>query len=452
MYIYSSQDISAKIKIMSSRCCVHVKEAVVIGPCKPTPNHILQLSALDSQLFVRFTFEYLLVYKPRCGSFDKATVTDNVKSALGRALVPYYPLAGRVRARPDGSGLEVVCRGQGAVFISAVSDSTAASDFDGAPCRRAMWRKFLSFHVADVLKGGPPLVVQLTWLSDGGATLAVGFNHCLCDGVGSGEFLNSFADLAIGKQGLVGLDPKPISGRHLLDPISSFCVSRDDNSLSHPEFRSVPDVSGFASRFVRERLMPTSVIFEQNELDGLKKLTRVATFTSFEILAAHVWRSWARGLNLPSDQIVKLVFSVNIRQRVNSRLPSGYYGNAFVLGCAEARAGELAGKGLRHAAELVKGAKERVGDEYVREVVELVSWNRASVDSVGVLIMTQWSRLGLESVDFGIGRPVQVGPVCCDKYCVVLPVCGVAGAFKVNLAVPSTAVDQYLHYLRNAAA
>ncbi|KAL7107615.1 hypothetical protein ACP275_06G066300 [Erythranthe tilingii] len=434
------------------RSSVYVKEAVVITPCKPTPNHILQLSALDSQLFVRFTFEYLLVYKPRLlgASFDKATVTDNVKSALGRALVPYYPLAGRVRTRPDGSGLEVVCRGQGAVFISAVSDSTAASDFEGAPCRRAMWRKFLSFHVADVLKGGPPLVVQLTWLSDGGATLAVGFNHCLCDGIGSGEFLNSFADLAIGKHGLVELDPKPISGRHLLDPIS-FCVSRD-NSLSHPEFRSVPDLSGFASRFVRERLMPTSVIFDQNELDGLKKLTRVTTFTSFEILSAHVWRSWARGLNLSSDQIVKLVFSVNIRQRVNSRLPSGYYGNAFVLGCAEARAGDLAGKGLRHAAELVKSAKERVGDEYVREVVELVSWNRASVDSVGVLIMTQWSRLGLESVDFGIGRPVQVGPVCCDKYCVVLPVCGVADAFKVNLAVPSTAVDQYLYYLRNAAA
>lgn len=33
------------------------------------------------------------------------------------------------------------------------------------------------------------LVVHLTWLSDGGATLAVGFNHCLCDGIGSDEFL-----------------------------------------------------------------------------------------------------------------------------------------------------------------------------------------------------------------------------------------------------------------------
>ncbi|KAI3458518.1 hypothetical protein Pfo_015181 [Paulownia fortunei] len=419
-----------EIKMSSS---VHVKEAVLITPSEPTPNHILQLSALDSQLFVRFTFEYLLVYKPRHG-LDRAATTGNVKSALGRALVPYYPLAGRVRNRADGLGLEVVCRGQGAVFIDAVSDSTV-SEFEGAPRRGAQWRKFLSLH--------------LTWLSDGGATLAVGFNHCLCDGIGSGEFLNSFADLATGKLGLSELKHKPIWSRHLLDPISF--GPTHNNPLSHPEFRSVPDVCGFTSRYVQERLTPTSITFDRIRLNELKKLTK-STYTSFEVLSAHVWRSWARALNLPSNQILKLVFSINIRQRVNPSLPSGYYGNAFVLGCAHACVGDLTKNGLGYSAELVKRAKERVGDGYVREVVESVSSTRASVDSVGVLIMTQWSWLGLQSVDFGIGRPVQVGPVCCDKYCILLPVSDVASAFKVNLAVPSSAVDQYLYFLRNTCA
>ncbi|KAK6135791.1 hypothetical protein DH2020_030486 [Rehmannia glutinosa] len=377
---------------------VHVKEAVLITPSQPTPNHTLQLSALDSQLFVRFTFEYLLVYEPRHG-FDRAAIKNNVKSALGRALVPYYPLAGRVRTRADGLGLEVVCRAQGAVFIDAVSDCTV-SEFEEGPKRRAQWRKFLSLHVADVLKGGSPLVVQLTWLSDGGATLAVGFNHCMCDGIGSGEFLNLFAELAMGNRGLAELKSKPVWSRHLLD------WTGHTNPLGHPEFRSVPDLCG-----------------------------------------------WARALKLPSNQIVKLIFSVNIRDRVEPALPSGYYGNAFVLGCAYTRVGDLGDRGLGYAVELVMRAKESVRDEYVREVVESVSLTRASVvDPVGVLIMTQWSRLGLESVDFGIGRPVQVGPVCCDKYCVLLPICGVASGIKVNLAIPSSAVDQYLYFLRNICA
>ncbi|KAH6819839.1 HXXXD-type acyl-transferase family protein [Perilla frutescens var. hirtella] len=431
---------------------LHVNQAVLITPSEPTPNQILQLSALDSQLFVRFTFEYLLVYKPRRG-IDRDTITDNVKSALGRALVPYYPLAGRVRTRPDGKVLEVVCRSQGALFIAATVSSFTVSEFDGAPQRRAHWRNLLSFHAADVLNGAPPLVVQLTWLQDGGATLAVGFNHCLCDGVGSGEFLNSFAELALG---LTELRPRtrPTWSRHLLNPILPLRLSLDD-SISLPVFGSVPDVCGFTSRFVRERLMPTSIIFDQNRLNELKESTKSKpshrTRTSFEVVSGHVWRSWARALNLASNQVVKLVFPVNIRQRVSwPSLPSGYYGNAVVLGCAEACVADLEGKGLSYAAELVARAKERVGEEYVREVVESVSWEkRARVDPVGALIMTQWSRLGLESVDFGMGRPVQVGPVCWDKYFIVLPVCGVPNALKVSLAVPPTALDQYLYFLTN---
>ncbi|KAL8552212.1 hypothetical protein ACS0TY_001056 [Phlomoides rotata] len=420
------------------------KQAVLIVPSDSTPNHILQLSALDSQLFVRFTFEYLLVYKPSNG-VDRASITNNVKSALGRALVPYYPLAGRVRSRADGSGLEVVCRAQGALFIEAVSNCTG-SEFNGAPKRISQWRKFLSFDVADVLDGAPPLVVQLTWLSDGGATLAVGFNHCLCDGVGSGEFLNSFAELALGKRGYDELEPTPIWRRHLLDPVSF--ESTHDNSLSHPEFGSVADVCGFSSRYDRERLVPTSIVFDKNMVSELKKITK-STFTSFEVLSAHVWRSWARAMNLPSNQIVKLIFSVNIRQRVNPSFPSGYYGNAFVLGCAETSVGDLTENGLRYAAELVKRAKERVGNGYLREVVDSVSWNQETVDSVGSLIMTQWSRLGLESVEFGIGKPVRVSPVCSDKYCILCPVPSSITTVKVNLAVLSSAVDQYLYFLRN---
>ncbi|KAL3365534.1 hypothetical protein AABB24_010582, partial [Solanum stoloniferum] len=383
IHIFLHNKLDAK---MSSS--VLVKEAILITPSEPTPIQVLPLSALDSQLFLRFTIEYLLVYKPSRHVLDKPAAVNRIKAALGRALVPYYPLAGRVRARTNGSaGLEVVCRAQGAAFIQAASDLTA-KEFEGAPRHNTQWRKLLSLQITDVLKGAPPLVVQLTWLSDGSATLGVGFNHCLCDGIGSAEFLNLFAELA-------------------------------------------------------------TVTFNRSRVNELKKLLTYSqsSCTSFEVLSAHIWKSWATSLNLPPNQTLKLLFTINIRNRVQPSLPIGYYGNGFVLGCAQSSARDLVEKGLGYAVGLVKRAKERVDDEYVREVVESVSSNGTSPDSVGVLIMSQWSKLGLEKVDIGMGRPVEVGPVCCDRYCILLPVYDQKDSVKVNVAVPTSAIDKYLYLL-----
>ncbi|KAM1020266.1 hypothetical protein ACFX13_042259 [Malus domestica] len=445
---------------------LRVKDAVVVTPSDPTPTCVLNLSAVDSQLFLRFTIEYLLVYTP-CPGLNQTSTASRVKAALAHALVPYYPLAGRVHPKPDGSSLEVVCRAQGAVFIEAVSYNVAVSDFERAPRYVAEWRKLLSLQVADVLKGAPPLVVQLTWLKDGAAALGVGFNHCVCDGIGSAEFLNSFAELATGKRGFTSeFKPKPVWDRHLLDPQPVHHAlnprhHRITNAASHPEYSKVPDVSNFVTRFANERLTPTSITFHKKYLIELKKLaastSRLSTessssYTSFEVLSGHVWRSWARALNLPPNQTLKILFSVNVRDRVRPSLPDGYYGNAFVLGCAQCSARELAENGLWHAAELVKRAKERVGEEHVRRVVESVSGEggRACPDSVGVLIVSQWSRLGLERVDFGMGKPVHVGSICSDRYCLFLP----AGhsndgdddrgeSVKVMVAVPTSAVEKY---------
>ncbi|KHN48578.1 Omega-hydroxypalmitate O-feruloyl transferase, partial [Glycine soja] len=171
-------------------------------------------------------------------------------------------------------------------------------------------------------------------------------------------------------------------------------------------------------------------------------------YTSFEVLAAHVWRSWARAIGFPPNQKLKLVFSVNVRNRVKPGLPEGYYGNAFVLGCAETSAKELEERGIGFGSGLVKRAKERVGNEHVREVMELVWERKACPDPVGVLIVSQWSRLGLEKIDVGMGKLLHVGPVCCDRYCLFLPLREHCVSVKVMVAVPTLAVDNYQLFMR----
>ncbi|XXG39757.1 hypothetical protein AAC387_Pa01g0633 [Persea americana] len=436
---------------------VEIKEATLVAPSEPTPTHILQLSALDSQPFLRFTIEYLLVYPPCC-DHDRTAIAARLKDGLARALVAYYPLAGRVRPQASSSSsLEVVCQAQGAVFIEAVSN-VRVYEFERAPHNPDHRRKFLALHVADVLRG-PPLVVQLTWLADGAAAVGVGISHCICDGVGSGEFLNSWSEFVNGRRGLNGPWPKPVWNRHLLDP-----VQPSTRSVPHPEFERVPDLSRFSTRLARNRLTPTAICFNRGHLAELKKLALrdkwfdsgrllgrlgESSYTSFEVLAAHVWRCWVRAMGLVDRQIVRLLFSINARKRVEPSLPEGYYGNGFVLGCAQTTVKELREKGLGFAARLVRKAKERVDDDYVRSVVEAVTESRASPDSVGVLILSQWSRLALEKVDIGLGRPVHVGPICSDIYCLFLPVFNEDDAVKVMLAVPMSVVAKYERLLRN---
>lgn len=434
---------------------VQVKSAALIPPSGPTQTHILKLSAIDSQLFLRFTIEYLLIY--RLNGEDKEAIIRRVKAALGRALVPYYPLAGRIRARPDGSCLEVVCRGQGAVFIEATADFTV-SDFEKAPRYVTEWRQLLALQVTDVVAGAPPLMVQMTWLSDGLA-VGVGFSHCICDGVGSVEFLNLFAKLAAGDNTRIitshqngsasaNFKPKPVWQRHLLDRMPF----NKETKSQHLEFNRVDDLCKFMTRFAPEQLTPTSVTFHEWRINELKNsITSTSqlkqnSVTSFEAVSAHIWKTWAKALNFPPSQTLKLLFSIDIRHRVKPSLPTGYYGNAIVLGCAQTTARELTENPISYAAKLIKEAKNRVDDNYVKEVVNSVSLNGPSCvpDQVGVLILSQWSKLGLERVDFGIGRPVQVGPVCTDRYCILLPVHDHNRSVKVMLAVPSLAVDNYL--------
>ncbi|KAF9616974.1 hypothetical protein IFM89_033044 [Coptis chinensis] len=432
---------------------VDVKEKVLVFPSEPTPLKTLPLSTLDSNPLMRFDVKYLFVYRSNPG-LNRNAIVAGIKNALARALVPYYPLAGRVRVGPDGKNLEVVCESQGAMFIEGVSKDITIADLEHAPSHCLQWRDFLTKPVDDDVvceDGAPPLVVQLTWLANGeGAAIGVGTSHCLMDGIGTAQFLNSFADLASGRREPDNFQPKSVWDCHLLDPTQMSLHTRN------LEFNLIPDISGFFATFGSETMSPTSVVFDKTRLTKLKKLASLTgqhselpfSFTSFEVLTAHVWRSWARSLDLPSEQILRMLFTVNIRNRLKPSLPEGYYGNGFVLTRAQATVKDLSDNDLGHTAGLIKNAKDNVGDEYVRSLIQSISESRQTTNSVGLFMVSQWSRLGLEKVDFGMGKPVHVGPICRERYCLFLPVYEQSDSVMVAVAMPNSAVAKYEYLLK----
>lgn len=429
---------------------VTAQAPVLVPPSQPTPCKVLSLSNLDDQLFLRFTIKYILVYRARNGDEDSVEV---MRSALAKVLVFYYPLAGRLRRSGDlqnnknnsNGRLEVVCNGEGAVFVEASADLTIDEFYRvQKPCKT--WKKLFHKVDADSFVGIPPLVVQVTRLRCGGFVLCVGFSHCLCDGLGSSQFLHAWAEMARGE---TVVSVRPVWGRHLLRPR---CPPRVE--YSHPEFKQVQDFCNLKERLKPDAIVSSSVCFNSAQLLELKKIASrdsacKCTYTSFEVLAAHVWRCWIRAMDLPSVQSIKLLFSVNVRKRLQPQLPEGFFGNGFVLACAETTVKELSESSLSYAVKLVQKAKASLTNEYIRSIVNYLDDKSARPDLVASLVISQWSRLELTEVDFGWGKPLHVGPLGSDIYCLFLPCDGQLDAVNVLLSVPRTIIDKYEYYMRS---
>lgn len=89
----------------------------LLDPDKPTPRETKRLSDIDDQETLRRHVPFVLFYRGGLQA-DPAGV---IRRALGQALVPYYPLAGRLR-EVDGRKLVVDCTGEGVMFVEADAD------------------------------------------------------------------------------------------------------------------------------------------------------------------------------------------------------------------------------------------------------------------------------------------------------------------------------------------
>lgn len=128
-------------------------------------------------------------------------------------------------------------------------------------------------------------------------------------------------------------------------------------------------------------------------------------------------------------------------------LPKGYYGNGFLLACAESKIEDLVGNNnnLHYVVKLVQKAKSTVNDEeYIRSTVDLLEDKMVKTDVSTSLVISQWSKLGLEDVDFGEGKPLHMGPLTSDVYCLFLPVIGGGGdGVRVAVSVPESMVESF---------
>ena len=107
-----------------------------------------------------------------------------------------------------------------------------------------------------------------------------------------------------------------------------------------------------------EHLVHKSSFFGPIDITTLKKKVLIPC-TSFEVLAASLWRARTMALRLdPSDEL-RFMFPVNLRVRMSPYLPAGYYGNVLVYPAVLSTVKKLCESPLCYAVELVKKAKAK---------------------------------------------------------------------------------------------
>ncbi|TKV94092.1 hypothetical protein SEVIR_9G271200v4 [Setaria viridis] len=387
---------------------VRRRPAELVAPAAPTPRELKLLSDIDDQESVRLHVPAILLYRRNEAMVGRDPV-QVIRDAVARALVHYYPLAGRLR-EVDGGKLAVDCTGEGVLFIEADADvrleHLGEPLLPPFPClQELLFDVPGSFAIVDA----PLMLFQVTRLACGGFVLAVRVNHTMADGLGMVQFGAAVAELA---RGALAPTVRPVWDRELLmardPPLPSFAHREYDEAQGTDD--TVTSLDDLAHR---------CLFFTPRDVAALRDLVDPpqlrASATTFDVLAGCLWKCRTVALAPDANAEMRMMCAVNVRgirtARGGGGIPRGYYGNAAVGPVAVSTAGALCANPLGYAIELVKKAKEEVDMEYIRSVADLVVLRgRPPVSFVRTYVVSDVRKAPAARLDFGWDRPVYGGP------------------------------------------
>ncbi|GLT31784.1 hypothetical protein SLA2020_064930 [Shorea laevis] len=333
----------------------------LVTPVEETPSGILDLSVIDKILILRSYAGTLHVYK-----HGGAEAAASIREALSKALVPYYPLAGRLKHSDQGGDVHLECTGEGAWFVEASTDSTldTVNYFDNV----------LSIPHDELLpdqvpEENEPLVqMQVTKFACGGFVIGLRFCHTVCDGLGSAQFMNAIGEPARTET----LSISPVWQR-------DFFPAPNQESKVAAFLNLPPPMPNY-------QLEHANVDISMDEINQLKKEffeKAGQTCSAFEAVAASFWSLRTKAINFDPNTEMRLVFFAYCRQLLDPPLPQGFYGNCFFPVTITAN-----GDYLRSGE-----------DPFAQPLI------------YSTLFISEWGRLGFNQVDCGCGPPVHVVPI-----------------------------------------
>ncbi|KAJ8755306.1 hypothetical protein K2173_019104 [Erythroxylum novogranatense] len=416
---------------------ITVKESTLVPPSSETPRYGLWNSNVDL-VVPRFHTPSVYFYRPTGAAnfFDPKVM----KEALGKALVPFYPMAGRLRRDEDGR-IEINCNGEGVLFVVAETSSVIDEFGDFAPTLE-LRQLIPTVDYSGGISTYPLLVLQVTYFKCGGASLGVGMQHHAADGCSGLHFVNTWSDMARG----LDLTIPPFIDRTLLrarDPPTP--------AFHHFEYQPPPALKSPPETSKHDTTTVSMFKLTRAQLNALKAKAKedgnTVAYSSYEMLAGHVWRCVCKARELPYDQETKLYIATDGRSRLQPPLPPGYFGNVIFTTTPVAVAGDLQSKPTWFAAGRIHDGLVRMDNDYLRSALDYLELQpdlSALVRGAHTfknpnLGITSWVRLPIHDADFGWGRPIFMGPggIPFEGLSFVLPSPTNDGSLSVAIALQS---------------
>ncbi|KAM7511667.1 hypothetical protein LguiB_010542 [Lonicera macranthoides] len=387
---------------------INVKETTMIKPAKETPNKKLWNSNLDI-LVGRIHILTVYFYKSNgSNNFFEARV---LKQALSNVLVSFFPMAGRLGFDGDGR-VDINCNGEGVLFVEAESDSVVDEfgDFTPSPEMKSLTPEV---DYSGEIDSYPLVVIQVTYFKCGGVSLGVGVHHTLSDGVSSLHFINTWSDTARS----LSIAVPPFIDRTLLR-----ARTPPTPTFDHVEYHPPPSMNTAPAQSSPKAVSTAILKLTLNQLNNLKSTAKndgtTKDYSTYEVLAAHLWRCACKARGLAKDQMSKLYIATDGRARLCPPLPFGYLGNVVFTATPMAVSGDLVAEPIIDSSRRIHSALTQMDNGYLRsalDYLELLPDLKALVRGPHYfaspnLNINSWSRLPVYDADFGWGRPIFMGP------------------------------------------
>ncbi|RKP23164.1 transferase [Syncephalis pseudoplumigaleata] len=339
--------------------------------------------------------------------------TDRLVAGLKTVLDHYPILYGRLALRDDGE-YEVRPSTEGIPFIEAATEEDFAAFEPDCPQHRLS----PAFEAIDKLPSEhmPVIGIKLTrFASNSGVAICFSYHHYIADGHACVSFIKNWAAIVRGES---KLPFPPSNDRRLLrlDPKPSEAEQRqaqlEQQKQHQADFQPGNNSSmnkGVILRFTAYKLQALKADAIASLSDAEKK---TSWFSTIDVVIALVWRATAKARALPKEQPLTHASAMDVRGNHPS-LPKNYFGNVVNQALCTITAGELTDGALGKAAALhrrevlatrAQGMEQWLMHADITSQVSLAERAMTWMLYVDYAI-TDWSKLGCYTIDFGEGRP-----------------------------------------------